>query len=132
MRWILVLVALVVVGAGLAAFARGEDEPENEKEIKQLKQQVALLELEMEYLLQREEALTSYLALNFERGKVLADGFAASRREGFTQAAISSTSREILLRTLDRGAKDLQSDIPVWTADQERTRKQIERLKKAR
>ena len=130
MRWMLVLVAILVVGVSLAAFAQGEDDPD--KDVKQLKEQVALLELEVEYLVQRERALTEYIVLNLERGKLLGQGFAASRREGFTKAAISSTSREILLNTLERGARDLQEGVPVLTDDQARLLKQIERLRKAR
>ena len=63
---------------------------------------------------------------------MLQKGLAASRREGFTKAAISSTSRELLLRTLEEDAKALVKEVPARTKDQEQLLKQIERRLRAR
>lgn len=130
MRSFTVVFALLALVLGLGVVARGEDGAEDK--VAKLERHVALLEAQVEYLTAREDAVTAYLLAATERSKALRANLARSRDEGFTQAAISSTSREYLLGGLEGYAADVARDLPDLTEVQVQLRRQIENLKRKR
>lgn len=130
MRWIPVLVALALLATAASVGALGADD--GPVDVALLKQRIDVLDLEVAYLRQREVDLTAYSVLQAEQGKAFERRLATVRADGFTMAAISSTSREALLASLEQVAKSLQQGVPTPTEAQARLLEQIERLKKAR
>jgi hypothetical protein len=113
----LVLSLALILAAGLAGFgslASGHDDLEKAA----LEKRVKKLELRLDYLLAREKAVTDWVLRNQQRSADLQRGFRVAREQGFTAAAISSTSREALLSTLEAVAVDLGRDLPEVTKEQ--------------
>lgn len=126
------LAALALAGillTGPARPAHGED-ADLQAKLRAMEKRQDVLELQVAYLLEREEDLTKYVTANLARGKALAENLRRARAEGFTQAAISSTSREILLGSLEAAARAMQEEVPVLTEEQERLLKEIDQRKR--
>jgi len=130
MRGIVILSLLAVLGLGVAGLAQGEDGSADEARL--MKKRVEVLELQVAYLLEREADLSRYAQTNRARGLALEKQLKRARAQGFTMAAISSTSRESLLRGLETTALAMQQGVPVLTDSQKRLLRQIDARKRAR
>lgn len=135
MRALIILSLLVLLATGGAVLgftegARGE-EPPSPEQLALMKKRQEVLELQVAYLLEREEDLSAYVTANLERGREMAQALRRARAEGFTQAAISSTSRELLLTGLEAQARAMQEGVPAVTKEQERLLREIDRRKRA-
>jgi hypothetical protein len=134
MRVSLALVLLAVLGFGLSTLARtipARAEDADQEQNRLLKKRIEILELQVAYLLDREQDLTTYATLHTPRARNLSDSLHRSRAEGFTQAAISSTSRELLLGGLEAEARAMQEKVPVVTKEQQRLLKEVDARKRA-
>lgn len=118
----LLLVSTLVLG--VHALASGEDGEAV------LKQRIESLELQMEYALSREAALTAYVLRNGDRANALDQLVSTMRQQGFTKRAIPPISRESLLGGLAGMAADLRKDLPALDKDQQVLLKRIEAGKK--
>ena len=130
MRSITVVVGLLALVLGLGVVARGEDGAQDQ--VGRLEKQVELLEAQVAYLRAREDALTTYLLASEGRSNALSQDLARSRREGFTMAAISSTSREALLSGLEGYAAAVGADLPALTKEQAELLRRIKNLERQR
>ena len=130
MRSFTVVCGLLVLVLGLTVVAQGEDGGEDK--VLRLEKQVEVLEAQVDYLMARETQLTAYLLATEGRSTALAQNLARSRTEGFTMAAISSTSRELLLGGLQEYAKDIAKDLPAVTREQAEQLRRIQNLRRKR
>ena len=127
MRHIVLSLGLVLVGAlAGAAFAKSHAEPDRAKW--NTKDRLRTLELEVQILQAREKALSAYVMANAERAEGIDKLVAQCRREGFTGAAISSTSRESLMNGMTALAKSMRQGLPTASADDEALQKALKNL----
>jgi hypothetical protein len=116
---------VLLLGVVLALGVSGRASAHDEDAAALVDRRLQAAELRIEYLLRREKAVSDYILRNQDRSAALVRGLARARSEGFAAAAISSTSREALLSTLEAVAADLGKDLP------EVVKEQAELLKKA-
>lgn len=125
----LVLGTALVIGAQLAGSAFGDEEEVagvSPRKLQVLEAQVGALQKQVEYLRSREAALTAYVLANDDRGASLQSALERARREGYLARAISSKSREALMKGLTELAADLRSELPAPTRAEARLRSQAD------
>lgn len=127
----LLLGTALVLGAGLlpSGPAHGADEDEEvvkASDVKALREQVAALQKQVEYLRSRETALTAYVLANDVRGAALQKSMAISRDQGFLKRAIPENSRTALLEGLIDLGRTMRAELPEVTGEQARMRKQAD------
>lgn len=130
MRHIVLTFALVLAGA-LAGVAFAKSHAEPDRTTWNTKDRLRVLELEVKLLQAREKALSAYVLANDERAAGIEKLVARCRREGFTGAAISSTSRISLLNGIEALAKSMREGLPAATADEEALRTALMDLQSA-
>ena len=118
----------LVLGLGVVAW--GEDGSEDK--LSKLEKQVELLEAQVAYLGARETALTTYILATEQRSAGLRNKLARSRAEGFTMAAFSAPSRELLLGGLEGYASDIGRDLPALTDEEAQLLRKVQLLQRKR
>ena len=124
MRRIVTAVGLVLVGAmGMQVFA-GDTEGVPDRSRWGVEDRLRALELEVSVLQARETAVSAFILANAERADGLEKLAKQCRNEGFTSGAISSRSRETLLKGIAALAVSLRMGLPVATDDESAAREQ--------
>jgi len=117
MRFLTLVLTIGVLVLGAHVLARGQDEPAD-SEVAQLKKKVLKLELQVQYLLQRETALTQAVLVDGTRGADIERMVRTMRQQGYENRSIPAESRQTLTAGLEALAKSLQTDLPAVTEEQ--------------
>lgn len=117
MRFLTLVLTIGVLVLGAHALARGQDEPAD-SELAQLKKKVLKLELQVQYLLEREAAVTKYVLEDEKRGAGLEQMVGRMREQGYENRSIPAESRQTLTRGLVTLGQSLRTDLPAVTDKQ--------------